>query len=601
MAGAFSLHWPDLSTGADPLPAWLATLPEASRRLCGLYCLLPRWSAKGWQQLTQRLDWHGADLPALSDLQQALARLSDRQRLALAGAWRRHTAQEWEAATRQLQQWLLEQAALDEAARLAAETGLAAQPLLQQHGWDLLFRPGRQWLPALLGTGSAGPTLLRAACCLELDKAAHKALPLLLRAETETGPSVDPPGALDCIRSALAWDVDDSANCLHLAQQALQQLPPGHVLHHFAHLSLARARISHGQLATAQASLLQLEVQTAPWHCLQLEVRQRLAWLASETGHADVDGRLQQLLQHSRHLSGSSLDSARRLRVWRQLQQLQLDEAQAGLLAGKPLWKFPHRVLLGLMHLLRNEHAAARQLADELQQQLEGSFQCQKWEVELLHLQLGLAARGGSADQQRLLNLILQRQQQPAGSWLYRQRLRLLELACRVLLQQPLDAHAWATHLQELQTAGALTLQRQLQRLLALQQQDLQWLAHDLAGPDRLDYLLLAPLTTALLPRIAVDAANAPVVHTLQHLLQPAAAGDASIPPSPARLPGLTARESEIMRLIASGCSNVQIATLLHISPSTLKTHINRVYQKLGLQSRRDVSRWLQQLPQLQD
>jgi DNA-binding CsgD family transcriptional regulator len=48
----------------------------------------------------------------------------------------------------------------------------------------------------------------------------------------------------------------------------------------------------------------------------------------------------------------------------------------------------------------------------------------------------------------------------------------------------------------------------------------------------------------------------------------------------------LSERELEVLGLIAEGHSNRQIADQLHIAPSTVKTHINNIYGKLGAQTR---------------
>jgi DNA-binding CsgD family transcriptional regulator len=49
---------------------------------------------------------------------------------------------------------------------------------------------------------------------------------------------------------------------------------------------------------------------------------------------------------------------------------------------------------------------------------------------------------------------------------------------------------------------------------------------------------------------------------------------------------GLTARECEILELLASGRSNKEMARALGISPNTIKTHVARVYEKLEVQNR---------------
>jgi|SRR5690625_3400307 len=50
--------------------------------------------------------------------------------------------------------------------------------------------------------------------------------------------------------------------------------------------------------------------------------------------------------------------------------------------------------------------------------------------------------------------------------------------------------------------------------------------------------------------------------------------------------PTVTAREREIFEQIAQGRSNPAIASALHISENTVKTHIRNVYQKPGVNDR---------------
>ena len=63
---------------------------------------------------------------------------------------------------------------------------------------------------------------------------------------------------------------------------------------------------------------------------------------------------------------------------------------------------------------------------------------------------------------------------------------------------------------------------------------------------------------------------------------------------------GLTARECEILELLASGQSLKEMARKLGISPNTVKTHVGRVYEKLEVQRRvhaLEKARWLALIP----
>ena len=53
-----------------------------------------------------------------------------------------------------------------------------------------------------------------------------------------------------------------------------------------------------------------------------------------------------------------------------------------------------------------------------------------------------------------------------------------------------------------------------------------------------------------------------------------------------ARPLGLSSREAEIMSLIAEGHSNGEIAAQLVLAEKTVKNHVNRIYAKLGADSR---------------
>jgi DNA-binding NarL/FixJ family response regulator len=59
------------------------------------------------------------------------------------------------------------------------------------------------------------------------------------------------------------------------------------------------------------------------------------------------------------------------------------------------------------------------------------------------------------------------------------------------------------------------------------------------------------------------------------------------------RLPGnLTSRQAEVLRLLADGLSNKEIAARLFLSPGTVERHLTTIYHKLGLGGRVDAARY---------
>jgi DNA-binding NarL/FixJ family response regulator len=57
---------------------------------------------------------------------------------------------------------------------------------------------------------------------------------------------------------------------------------------------------------------------------------------------------------------------------------------------------------------------------------------------------------------------------------------------------------------------------------------------------------------------------------------------------------GLTRRESEILRLVADGHSNAELAKMLWVTEQTVKFHLSNIYRKLDVANRTEASRWAQ-------
>jgi DNA-binding NarL/FixJ family response regulator len=95
-----------------------------------------------------------------------------------------------------------------------------------------------------------------------------------------------------------------------------------------------------------------------------------------------------------------------------------------------------------------------------------------------------------------------------------------------------------------------------------------------------------AEIGRAVLAAAAGQAVLDPAVQ--QRLLSAAARAPASVPAGPAAASDtdLTPREAEVLRLIAAGKSNREIARALFVSEATVKTHVNRIFAKTGSRDR---------------
>ena len=91
-------------------------------------------------------------------------------------------------------------------------------------------------------------------------------------------------------------------------------------------------------------------------------------------------------------------------------------------------------------------------------------------------------------------------------------------------------------------------------------------------------------LIAAVRAAAAGDALLAPSV--TRRLIEAFARRPPETSPSPSQLASLTARERDVLLLLARGRSNSEIAEVLFVSEATVKTHVGNLLAKLGLRDR---------------
>lgn len=113
---------------------------------------------------------------------------------------------------------------------------------------------------------------------------------------------------------------------------------------------------------------------------------------------------------------------------------------------------------------------------------------------------------------------------------------------------------------------------------------------------DRLDALFAAgaagAVSKAAQPSTLPTLIRETVEGRVHHLHRPA--GTASTPQSPAAgdEPLLSARELEVLRLVAAGSTNGEIARKLWVTEQTVKFHLSNIYRKLNVGNRTEASRY---------
>jgi DNA-binding NarL/FixJ family response regulator len=125
-------------------------------------------------------------------------------------------------------------------------------------------------------------------------------------------------------------------------------------------------------------------------------------------------------------------------------------------------------------------------------------------------------------------------------------------------------------------------------RVIVLTTFDLDEHVYDALGAGASGFLLKAVTADRLFDAVRVVAAGeallAPTV--TRRLITEFARLRPRSSPGSAALATLTPRETEVLRLLAEGLSNTEIATRLVVSEETVKTHVRRILAKLGLRDR---------------
>ena len=184
--------------------------------------------------------------------------------------------------------------------------------------------------------------------------------------------------------------------------------------------------------------------------------------------------------------------------------------------------------------------------------------------VTVLGVLPGIEVVGAAADGEQALALVKAHRPQVVLMDLRMPRLDGAEATRRILAAHPATAVVVLT-----------TYPDDDSILAALQAGALGYLTKD-AGRDQIARAIHAAAGGQAILDPAVQA----------RLIATAAPAPGDVHPSRPLPDKLTAREAEVLALIATGRTNTQIAKVLVVSPSTVKTHINNIFAKTGISDR---------------
>lgn len=253
-------------------------------------------------------------------------------------------------------------------------------------------------------------------------------------------------------------------------------------------------------------------------------------------------------------------------------------------------WELPYRALALVQALAERNSSQINRLRQQLGQQLAGHSYCQQWQLRARQALLLAAVVQG--DQPGLHALATALHSTTAEPQLPALQQQLLSAWCQWHLQQPPTAAAQL----------ALRCQQQGLTWLAWRWQLLSLIAAAPAEPPAMvieqlqqgyiwDLLLAGPPALPLWERWLTgpalaknDAAHDSLMRVVAWCTASPEQDAAEQRPCPD--PRLTTAEWRVLQLIGRGYRNEQIAARLFVAPSTIKSHINHLYAKLGLTSR---------------
>jgi DNA-binding NarL/FixJ family response regulator len=135
---------------------------------------------------------------------------------------------------------------------------------------------------------------------------------------------------------------------------------------------------------------------------------------------------------------------------------------------------------------------------------------------------------------------------------------------------------------------ATIVRERMPSRVLVLTTYDLDGLVYGALRAGAAGFLLKTTAPDRLVAGIELVAAGEALLapSLTRRLIEEHVRGPEPIAGTPTALSALTAREVDVLRLVARGLTNDDIAGQLGVSPVTVKTHVNRILAKLGAETR---------------